>query len=89
MESTLESILTLNSTPCLNKTGQMGDVMKESTAIAYTFAKSLMALEYSGNKFFEKAAIHLHVPEGATPKDGTEISILIFENKNNPLSGIS
>ncbi|CAG8562623.1 3379_t:CDS:2 [Paraglomus brasilianum] len=75
VESTLESILTLNSTPCLNKTGQMGDVMKESTAIAYTFAKSLMALEYSGNKFFEKAAIHLHVPEGATPKDGPSAGI--------------
>jgi len=56
----------------------MGDVMKESTSIAYTFAKSLMALGYPGNKFFEKAAIHLHVPEGATPKDGTEVFVLIL-----------
>ena len=48
----------------------MGDVMKESSTIAYTFAKSLMAYRFPENKFFERAPLHLHVPEGATPKDG-------------------
>ncbi len=48
----------------------MGDVMKESSKIAYTFAKSLMARKFPENKFFERADIHLHIPEGATPKDG-------------------
>ncbi|CAG8690607.1 17927_t:CDS:2, partial [Acaulospora morrowiae] len=75
VESTLESILSKSSSPSLSKTGQMGDVMKESSTIAYTFAKSLMAMRYSENKFFEKAKIHLHVPEGATPKDGPSAGI--------------
>ena len=44
--------------------------MKESTTIAYTYARSLFARKYPDNKFFEKARIHMHVPEGATPKDG-------------------
>ncbi|PKY22094.1 ATP-dependent protease La [Rhizophagus irregularis] len=75
VESTLESILTPTSTPSLSKTGQMGDVMKESSNIAYTFVKSLMARSYPENKFFERASIHLHVPEGATPKDGPSAGI--------------
>ncbi|KAG5461096.1 MAG: Lon protease C-terminal proteolytic domain-containing protein, partial [Olpidium bornovanus] len=58
--------------PSLSKTGQMGDVMKESTTIAYTFAKSLIARRFPENDFFDLAAIHLHVPEGATPKDALD-----------------
>lgn len=45
--------------------------MKESTSIAYTFAKSLMAVRYPKNKFFDKAQVHLHCPAGAVPKDGS------------------
>ncbi|KAI8813750.1 Lon protease C-terminal proteolytic domain-containing protein [Cladochytrium replicatum] len=70
IESVLESSVTENSRPSLNRTGQMGDVMKESTTIAYTYARSLMTKRFPDNKFFEKASVHLHVPEGATPKDG-------------------
>lgn len=58
------------STPSLSKTGQLGDVMKESTSIAYTFAKSLMATHFPKNTFFDKAKVHLHCPAGAVPKDG-------------------
>ncbi|KAG9301933.1 hypothetical protein G9A89_020977 [Geosiphon pyriformis] len=75
VESTLDSILSSSSNPALSKTGQMGDVMKESTTIAYTFAKSLMSRRFPQNKFFERASIHLHVPEGATPKDGPSAGI--------------
>ncbi|CAG8544523.1 463_t:CDS:2 [Diversispora eburnea] len=75
VESTLESILSNTSAPSLSKTGQMGDVMKESTTIAYTFSKSLMTRRFPENRFFERAAIHLHVPEGATPKDGPSAGI--------------
>ncbi|CAG8744809.1 13280_t:CDS:2, partial [Cetraspora pellucida] len=50
-------------------------VMKESSTIAYTFAKSLMVRQYPENKFFERASIHLHVPEGSTPKDGPSAGI--------------
>lgn len=56
--------------PGLIKTGQLGDVMKESSSIAYSFAKSFLAMHFPNNLFFERASLHLHVPEGATPKDG-------------------
>ncbi|XP_065836986.1 lon protease homolog, mitochondrial-like isoform X2 [Oscarella lobularis] len=56
--------------PSLDTTGQLGNVMQESASIAYTFAKSFLSSRYSENRFFDKASIHLHVPEGATPKDG-------------------
>ncbi|CAG8434236.1 10774_t:CDS:2, partial [Scutellospora calospora] len=75
VESILDSIISPTSKPSLSKTGQLGDVMKESSTIAYTFAKSLMSQQYSENRFFERASIHLHVPEGATPKDGPSAGI--------------
>ncbi|KAG1700972.1 hypothetical protein DVH05_011216 [Phytophthora capsici] len=48
----------------------MGSVMEESTKIAHTYARSKMHAIDSENKFFEENEVHLHVPEGATPKDG-------------------
>ncbi|KAL3662049.1 hypothetical protein V7S43_012856 [Phytophthora oleae] len=51
-------------------TGQMGSVMEESTKIAHTYARSKMHAIDSESKFFEENEVHLHVPEGATPKDG-------------------
>ncbi|KAI8336704.1 ATP-dependent protease La [Chlamydoabsidia padenii] len=75
IESVLESSLSSKSTPSLSKTGQLGDVMKESTSIAYTFAKSLMATHFPENRFFEKAEVHLHCPAGAVPKDGPSAGI--------------
>ncbi|KAI9498574.1 Lon protease C-terminal proteolytic domain-containing protein [Zychaea mexicana] len=75
IESVLESSLTPKSTPNLSKTGQLGDVMKESTSIAYTYAKSLMATRFPKNKFFEKARLHLHCPAGAVPKDGPSAGV--------------
>lgn len=55
--------------------------MKESSTIAYTFSKSLMTRRFPANKFFEKAAIHLHVPEGATPKDGMYLTFATKKKK--------
>ncbi|CAK9296857.1 unnamed protein product [Gordionus sp. m RMFG-2023] len=51
-------------------TGHLGDVMKESTQIAYTYAKKFMMQFFPCNPYLLKSQIHLHVPEGATPKDG-------------------
>ncbi|TDH71196.1 hypothetical protein CCR75_002707 [Bremia lactucae] len=51
-------------------TGQMGSVMEESTKIAYTYARSRMHAIDPETKFFEENEVHMHVPEGATPKDG-------------------
>ena len=70
VESILENALNASSRPGLERTGNLKNVMKESTVIAYSFAKSVMAKKFPENKFFEKAKLHLHCPEGAVQKDG-------------------
>jgi ATP-dependent Lon protease len=71
-------------------TGQAGDVMKESAQIAWTYAQSNVH-RYAGNvPFFEKSQIHVHIPEGATPKDGpsagvTMVTTLISLLLNKPV----
>jgi ATP-dependent Lon protease len=60
----------------LTLTGKMGDVMKESAAIAMTVARKIACEKYGATaKWFEKNHIHLHIPEGATPKDGPSAGI--------------
>lgn len=71
VECILENALTPHSRPGLEITGNLQNVMKESSHIAYSFAKSVMARQFPENQFFEKAKVHLHCPEGAVPKDGT------------------
>lgn len=56
-------------------TGQAGDVMKESAQIAWTYVQSNVARYAPTLPFFEKSQIHLHIPEGATPKDGPSAGI--------------
>lgn len=59
----------------LKVTGQLGDVMQESATIAYTVARARLALLDPSNNFFDENDIHLHVPEGATPKDGPSAGV--------------
>ncbi|KAK9070958.1 hypothetical protein SSX86_009526 [Deinandra increscens subsp. villosa] len=54
----------------LHLTGQLGDVMKESAQIAHTVARAILAAKGHENPFFANSKVHLHVPAGATPKDG-------------------
>ena len=56
-------------------TGQLGDVMKESAEIAYSYVMSESKQLKIEKDFFQKAFIHLHVPAGATPKDGPSAGI--------------
>ena len=56
-------------------TGQAGDVMKESAQIAWTYAHSCNEQYSPGVPFFEKEQVHLHIPEGATPKDGPSAGV--------------
>jgi len=56
-------------------TGQLGEVMKESAEIAYSYIASHLK-QYQGDlTFFDDSFVHLHVPEGATPKDGPSAGI--------------
>ncbi|NHN78145.1 endopeptidase La [Azotobacter chroococcum] len=56
-------------------TGKLGEVMKESAEIAYSYVSSHLK-QYKGDPtFFDQAFVHLHVPEGATPKDGPSAGI--------------
>jgi len=56
-------------------TGRLGDVMKESAHIALSHVSSNAARYGAEETFFDRAAVHLHVPEGATPKDGPSAGI--------------
>ncbi|KAK0599066.1 hypothetical protein LWI29_002012 [Acer saccharum] len=54
----------------LHVTGQLGDVMKESAQIAHTVARAILLEKDPQNTFFANSKLHLHIPAGATPKDG-------------------
>ncbi|MDK8265998.1 ATP-dependent Lon protease [Pseudomonas oryzihabitans] len=56
-------------------TGKLGDVMKESAEIAYSYVTAHLK-DFKGDpNFFDQAFVHLHVPEGATPKDGPSAGV--------------
>lgn len=59
----------------LKTTGKMGEVMKESTEIALTYAKRHLKILDANNDFFTGAVLHMHIPEGATPKDGPSAGV--------------
>jgi ATP-dependent Lon protease len=57
------------------QTGQLGGVMKESSEIAFSYIRSLLSQNKQTKSFFENNFVHLHVPAGATPKDGPSAGI--------------
>ncbi|ENN74914.1 hypothetical protein YQE_08492, partial [Dendroctonus ponderosae] len=74
----------------LELTGHLGDVMKESAKIALTVARNFLTQQNPDNKFLLSSHLHLHVPEGATPKDGpsagcTIVTALLSLAKNTPI----
>ncbi|MDD3447993.1 MAG: AAA family ATPase, partial [Gammaproteobacteria bacterium] len=56
-------------------TGKLGDVMRESAEIAYSYISSHLKTYRAEQTFFDEAFVHLHVPEGATPKDGPSAGV--------------
>lgn len=76
-------------------TGQLGDVMRESAEIAYSYVSSNLKRYKGDPTFFDKSFVHLHVPEGATPKDGPSAGVtmatalLSIARREAPQTGIA
>lgn len=64
--------------PRLLLTGQLGDVMRESARAALTYLRANAGLFGIPADFFENRELHLHVPDGATPKDGPSAGVAMF-----------
>ena len=71
----IESSFVEAKNPGFKQTGQLGDVMIESTEIAYTFIRSKGITDEKIKTFFKENFVHMHVPAGATPKDGPSAGI--------------
>ena len=71
----VESSLSKSKGEKLTLTGNLGDVMKESAVIALQYIKSHASLLGIDEDIFDKWAVHIHVPEGAIPKDGPSAGI--------------
>ena len=73
----------------LKLTGQMGDVMKESAEIGLSYIRSIARAYEIPEDFFEHHDIHLHIPEGAVPKDGPSAGITMALAILSALTGIA
>lgn len=71
----IETIKVLGEKTEMKLTGQAGQVMKESSEIAWSYLHSALHKYAPGYTFFEKSQVHMHIPEGATPKDGPSAGI--------------
>jgi len=72
---TLEAALVHHDRRGMKITGQLGKVMQESSEIAYSYVAANLERFGAPSDFFDKAFVHLHVPEGAVPKDGPSAGI--------------
>ena len=72
----------------IKQTGKLGDVMKESIDAARSFVHSRCIDFGISPKVFEKRDIHIHVPEGATPKDGPSAGVAMVTSIVSVLTGI-
>ncbi len=68
-------------------TGQMGNIMQESANIAYTYVRHIAGKYDIDKEYFENNQIHLHIPEGATPKDGPSAGITMATSLLSLLRG--
>lgn len=76
-----------NGKGVMTMTGNLGDVMKESATIAYQYIKAHPELAMMDSEKFASKDIHVHVPEGATPKDGPSAGITMVTSMISALRG--
>jgi ATP-dependent Lon protease len=79
--------LKFDGTGKLNITGKLGDVMKESVQAAFSYVRSKASEIGVSSKTFNKYDFHVHVPEGATPKDGPSAGVAISTALMSILAG--
>jgi len=84
---TIESV-TVPGKGVISTTGKLGDVMKESITAAYSFVKARSHAYGIHPSTFARKDIHVHVPEGATPKDGPSAGIAMVTSIVSTLTGI-
>ena len=84
---TIESVL-LPGKGAIKHTGKLGDVMQESVSAALSYVRSRSITFGIKPTLFEKRDIHVHVPEGATPKDGPRAGIAMATSIVSVLTGI-
>jgi ATP-dependent Lon protease len=84
---TIESVL-LPGKGAVKTTGKLGDVMQESVSAALSYVRSRSATFGIRPTVFEKRDIHVHVPEGATPKDGPSAGVAMATSIVSVLTGI-
>lgn len=84
---TIESAAVVSKNAGLKLTGQLGEVMSESANIAYSYIQHILSPEESARKMFSENLIHLHVPAGATPKDGPSAGITMATSLYSLITG--
>lgn len=83
----IETSISKAKTPALTLTGQLGDVMKESATIALQYVRANID-RYGGDpEIFDTHSVHIHVPEGAIPKDGPSAGITLATSILSAVTG--
>ncbi len=82
----IETILS-DGKPGLQLTGNLGNVMKESASTALSFLQANAKKYNIDPELFQKKSVHIHVPEGAVPKDGPSAGITMFSSLASAFSG--